>query len=79
MRPASLFSVEGKIAVVTGASSGLGQGAASLLAAQGARVVAIGPNKRQAKPPFWRLICPIVLVWPMWQHKRPSRLVRPIF
>jgi len=41
MRPASLFSVEGKIAVVTGASSGLGQGAASLLAAHGARVVAI--------------------------------------
>ena len=41
MSSPSLFSVEGKIAVVTGASSGLGQGAASLLAAHGAQVVAI--------------------------------------
>ena len=41
MRSASLFNVEGKIAVVTGASSGLGQGAASLLAAHGAQVIAI--------------------------------------
>ncbi|MDC6462796.1 SDR family NAD(P)-dependent oxidoreductase, partial [Planktomarina temperata] len=41
MRSASLFNVEGKIAVVTGASSGLGQGAASLLAAHGALVIAI--------------------------------------
>jgi NAD(P)-dependent dehydrogenase (short-subunit alcohol dehydrogenase family) len=37
MGSASLFNVEGKIAVVTGASSGLGQGAASLLAAHGAQ------------------------------------------
>ena len=41
MSSASLFSVAGKIAVVTGASSGLGQGAASLLASHGAQVVAI--------------------------------------
>ena len=41
MGSASLFNVEGKIAVVTGASSGLGQGAASLLAAHGAQVIAI--------------------------------------
>lgn len=40
--PASqIFDLSGKIAVVTGASSGLGQGAATALAAHGAQVVAI--------------------------------------
>lgn len=40
MQP-DLFSVQGRVACVTGASSGLGQAAASLLAAHGARVVGI--------------------------------------
>jgi NAD(P)-dependent dehydrogenase (short-subunit alcohol dehydrogenase family) len=38
--PAQLFSVEGKVALVTGASSGLGDNFARVLAARGARVVA---------------------------------------
>ena len=38
--PAQLFSVEGKVALVTGASSGLGDNFARVLAAGGARVVA---------------------------------------
>ncbi|MGB0799380.1 MAG: SDR family NAD(P)-dependent oxidoreductase, partial [Planktomarina sp.] len=38
---ASMFDVAGKVAVVTGASSGLGQGAANALAAAGAHVVAV--------------------------------------
>ena len=36
-----LFDLKGKVAVVTGASSGLGQGAATVLAAHGVQVVAI--------------------------------------
>ena len=37
MRSASLFNVEGKIAVVTGASSGLGQGRPACLQRMGRR------------------------------------------
>ena len=40
MTPAELFSIEGKVALVTGASSGLGDNFARVLAAGGARVVA---------------------------------------
>jgi NAD(P)-dependent dehydrogenase (short-subunit alcohol dehydrogenase family) len=40
MTPAELFSVEGRVALVTGASSGLGENFARVLAANGARVVA---------------------------------------
>lgn len=39
--PASLFDLTGRVACVTGASSGLGQRAASVLAAAGARVVGV--------------------------------------
>jgi NAD(P)-dependent dehydrogenase (short-subunit alcohol dehydrogenase family) len=38
--PSELFSVEGRVALVTGASSGLGENFARVLAAGGARVVA---------------------------------------
>lgn len=38
----SLFSVEGRVACVTGASSGLGQRAATVLAKAGAKVVGVG-------------------------------------
>jgi NAD(P)-dependent dehydrogenase (short-subunit alcohol dehydrogenase family) len=41
MQQSQLFDLKGKIAVVTGASSGLGQGAATILAAHGVKVVAI--------------------------------------
>lgn len=41
MQANSLFSVEGRIACVTGASSGLGRAAATMLARAGARVVGI--------------------------------------
>ena len=39
--PAKLFHLEGKVAVITGASSGLGRRAAITLAAAGARVVGV--------------------------------------
>ncbi len=47
----SLFSVEGRVACVTGASSGIGRAAASLLASAGARVV--GVARRQAELEAW--------------------------
>ncbi len=48
----SLFSVEGKVACVTGASSGLGRHAADVLASAGARV--IGTARRIAALEEWR-------------------------
>ena len=39
------FSLEGKVALVTGASSGIGRDAAELLAAHGAHVIAIARRK----------------------------------
>ena len=39
--PVSLFNLDGKVAMVTGASSGLGRHAACVLAAAGARVVVV--------------------------------------
>ena len=47
MRGDDLFSVAGKVACVTGASGGLGQAAASLLARSGAKVVGIA-RRREA-------------------------------
>ncbi len=41
MSSSRLFSVDGRVAVVTGASSGLGQQAATILANSGARVVGV--------------------------------------
>ena len=49
MPTSHLFDLSGKIAVVTGASSGLGQGAATLLAAHGAQVVAIARREDALK------------------------------
>ncbi|MDT2078155.1 MAG: SDR family oxidoreductase [Planktomarina sp.] len=46
-----LFDLKGKIAVVTGASSGLGQGAATVLAAHGVQVVGIA--RREGKLNAW--------------------------
>lgn len=43
--PAALFDLSGKVACVTGASSGLGRRAAIVLAAAGARVVAVARRK----------------------------------
>jgi NAD(P)-dependent dehydrogenase (short-subunit alcohol dehydrogenase family) len=45
------FSVEGRVACVTGASSGLGRAVASRLAAEGARVV--GVARREAELDAW--------------------------
>lgn len=45
----TMFDVSGKVAVVTGASSGLGQGAATALAAAGARVVALARRRDTLK------------------------------
>jgi NAD(P)-dependent dehydrogenase (short-subunit alcohol dehydrogenase family) len=47
----SLFTVEGRVACVTGASSGIGRAAASRLAAAGARVV--GVARRETKLAAW--------------------------
>lgn len=47
----SLFSIEGRVACVTGASSGIGREAASTLAAAGARVV--GVARRAAELEAW--------------------------
>ena len=49
MPTSHLFDLSEKIAVVTGASSGLGQGAATLLAAHGAQVVAIARREDALK------------------------------
>ena len=49
MPTSHLFNLSGKIAVVTGASSGLGQGAATLLAGHGAQVVAIARREDALK------------------------------
>jgi NAD(P)-dependent dehydrogenase (short-subunit alcohol dehydrogenase family) len=46
-----LFSVRGRVACVTGASSGIGRAAASRLAASGARVVAVA--RREAELAAW--------------------------
>ena len=39
--------MQGKVAVVTGASSGIGKATASLLAKNGATVVAVGRNEKE--------------------------------
>ncbi len=51
MKDGSLFAVKGRVACVTGASSGIGRAAASLLAAAGARVV--GVARREAELKAW--------------------------
>ena len=51
MNAGTLFSVEGRVACVTGASSGLGRAAATRLAAAGARVV--GVARREAELEAW--------------------------
>ncbi len=44
MRPGAHGQVEGKVAIVTGAMSGIGEATARLLAKEGAKVVATGRN-----------------------------------
>ena len=46
MRGTQLFDLKEKIAVVTGASSGLGRGAATVLAAHGVKIVAIARREK---------------------------------
>ena len=50
--PASLFDLSGRVACVTGASSGLGQAAADALIAAGAKVV--GVARREAELTAWQ-------------------------
>ena len=47
MTSSNPFSLAGKVALVTGANTGLGQGIAIALAQAGADIVAIGRSKRQ--------------------------------
>ena len=54
-RAASLFDMTGKVACVTGASSGLGRACASMLAEAGARVV--GVARRRDALEAWRRDC----------------------
>jgi NAD(P)-dependent dehydrogenase (short-subunit alcohol dehydrogenase family) len=46
MKTADLFSLDGKVACITGASSGLGQQAASVLLANGVKVVGLARNEK---------------------------------
>lgn len=46
MKISELFALEGKVACVTGASSGLGKQAASILIKNGVKVVGVARNKR---------------------------------
>ena len=50
--PSTLFRLDGKVACVTGASSGLGQRSATVLAAAGARVVGVARRRDQLQA--WR-------------------------
>jgi NAD(P)-dependent dehydrogenase (short-subunit alcohol dehydrogenase family) len=43
----SQFSMQGKVAIVTGASSGIGRSTAALFAEHGANVVAVGRNEKE--------------------------------
>jgi NAD(P)-dependent dehydrogenase (short-subunit alcohol dehydrogenase family) len=46
MKTSDLFSLDGKVACITGASSGLGQQAASVLLANGVKVVGLARNEK---------------------------------
>ncbi len=44
-----MFSLQGKIAIVTGASQGIGEAIAKVLALQGAQVIAVARNEVKLK------------------------------
>ena len=44
-----MFSLQGKIAIVTGASQGIGESIANVLAHQGAQVIAVARNEANLK------------------------------
>jgi 3-oxoacyl-[acyl-carrier protein] reductase len=47
--PYSIFSIDGKVAIVTGAGSGIGHGIARILAKNGAKVIVADLNERRAE------------------------------
>jgi NAD(P)-dependent dehydrogenase (short-subunit alcohol dehydrogenase family) len=56
------MNLEGKLALVTGSTSGIGRATAAALAAAGARVLALAvPRARTHRPPARFIVCELTL------------------